>query len=142
MKLTPCSNTDIKYLPLKLGNLHNCWEIALNGVPMSNIPHHLLPGVHGGSTKHLLAYLRAQLRNCIPYTHMKLMVVGLQGRGKTTLLSVLKDIGAPLPPNVSTVGVNMSKWVLTSPNIKTRGRNNAAPLPRVSVTFVLVQCLV
>ena len=110
------SNVDIKVLPLKLGQLRNCWELILNGQTITNIPHHLIPGVsRSGSTKHLLAYLRAQHRNCIPYNRMKLMVVGLQGRGKTTLLSVLKDIGAPLPPNVSTVGVNVSEWVVPPP---------------------------
>eukprot|EP00731_Ephydatia_muelleri_P016582 Em0009g1006a len=112
-RLDISGNPDIKVLPLKLGQLRNCWELILNSLTITNIPPHLLPGVsRSGSTKHLLAYLRAQHRNCIPYNRMKLMVVGLQGRGKTTLLSVLRDISAPLPPNVSTVGVNVSEWVV------------------------------
>ena len=74
---------------------------------------------------------------------MKLMVVGLQGRGKTTLLSVLRDINAPLPPNVSTVGVNMSKWALASPNVpKAKGKGSIAAQPKVSLTFVLCAHLV
>ena len=43
------------------------------------------------------------------------MVVGLQGRGKTTLLSVLRDPTAPLPENISTVGVNVADWVVKAP---------------------------
>ena len=73
------SNSGITELPLTLGRLRNCWELTLNGLSIQNVPHHLLPGVaRGGSTKHLLAYLRAQLRHCVPYNRMKLMVVGLQ----------------------------------------------------------------
>ena len=43
------------------------------------------------------------------------MVVGLQGRGKTTLLSVLRDPTASLPENISTVGVNVADWVVKAP---------------------------
>lgn len=43
----------------------------------------------------------------------------VQGRGKTTLLSVLRDPGTALPPNVSTVGVSVHKWTVRAP----RGRN-------------------
>ena len=77
------SNPDIHLLPLTLGRLRNCWELILHGLKISNVPQHLMPGVtRGGSTKHLLAYLRAQLRNCVPYNRMKLMLVGLQVRGR------------------------------------------------------------
>ncbi len=109
------SNSDVATLPLTLGMLRNCWEITLNGVRISNAPHHLLPGSGRGSTRHLLAYLRAQLRHCVPYNRMKLMVVGLQGRGKTTLLSVLRTPNQPLPENVSTVGVVVNDWVIGPP---------------------------
>ncbi len=102
-------------LPLTLGMLRNCWEITLNGLRITNVPHHLLPGSGRGSTRHLLAYLRAQLRHCVPYNRMKLMVVGLQGRGKTTILSVLRSPGGPLPPNVSTVGVVVNDWTVQPP---------------------------
>lgn len=71
-------NPDIKTLPLNLGRLHNCWELTLHGLTLTNVPHHLMPGVRGGSAKRLLAYLRAQLRHCLPYNRMKLMAVGLQ----------------------------------------------------------------
>lgn len=115
-----CSNTDIHSLPLTLGMLRNCWEITLNGLRIANAPQHLLPGSGRGSTRHLLAYLRAQLRHCVPYNRMKLMVVGLQGRGKTTLLSVLRNPNSPLPENVSTVGVVVNDWVIQPPRSKSQ----------------------
>ena len=43
----------------------------------------------------------------------------MQGRGKTTLLSVLRDRGSTLPDNISTVGVVVNKWEC---NLQTRGR--------------------
>jgi hypothetical protein len=114
--------------------LRNCWEITLNGIRITNAPHHLLPGSgRGGSTRHLLAYLRAQLRHCVPYNHMKLMVVGLQGRGKTTLLSVLRTPGGPLPENVSTVGVVVNEWAVQPP---VAGKGKKGIQAKVCVTCV------
>ena len=113
---------------MTLGRLRNCWELNLNGLKIQNVPHHLLPGVSkGGSTKHLLAYLRAQLRHCVPYNRMKLMAVGLQGRGKTTLLSVLRNPSSPLPPNVSTVGVVMAEWVVPPPAYVMKAKKGQVP---------------
>ena len=120
------SNSDITTLPLTLGMLCNCWELTLNGLRISNAPHHLLPSSGRGSTRHLLAYLRAQLRHCVPYNRMKLMVVGLQGRGKTTLLSVLRSPNSPLPEDVSTVGVVMHDWAVSPPTSNTKGRRAQA----------------
>ena len=118
-----CSNSDITTLPLTLGMLRSCWELTINGLKITNVPIHLLPGTGRGSTRHLLAYLRAQLRHCVPYNRMKLMVVGLQGRGKTTLLSVVRNPNSPLPENVSTVGVVVNEWVV-SPPVSNRGKKH------------------
>ncbi len=118
-----CVSNAITALPLTLGSLRNCWELSLNGIRISNVPHHLLPNSGRGSTRHLLAYLRAQLRHCVPYNRMKLMVVGLQGRGKTTLLSVFRTPHSPLPDNVSTVGVVVNEWAVSPPVANTRKKN-------------------
>jgi len=90
------SNINVTELPLELGKLQNCWELSVKGLKLSNVPQHVRPGmyflflvvtliipciyadVRGGTTRQLLAYLRAQLRRCVPYNRMKLMVVGLQ----------------------------------------------------------------
>ena len=65
---------------------------------------------------------------------MKLMVVGLQGRGKTTLLSVLRDPSAPLPENISTVGVNVADWVVKAPEVLKKQKGGSV---RVSVEMLL-----
>lgn len=134
------SNPDLKILPLDLGRLHNCWELTLHGLNVTNVPHHLLPGVRGGSAKRLLAYLRAQLRHCEPYNRMKLMAVGLQGRGKTTLLSVLRNPSAQLPGNISTVGVEVAEWSLSPPSHVLKGVRKNQPLQRVSI-YILFTCV-
>ena len=51
----------------------------------------------------------------------------LQGRGKTTLLSVLRNPGAPLPENVSTVGVNVAEWVIPGTSLPPKKRGSATP---------------
>ena len=58
---------------------------------------------------------------------MKLMAVGLQGRGKTTLLSVLRNPSSPLPPNVSTVGVVMAEWVVPPPAYVMKAKKGQVP---------------
>lgn len=40
-----------------------------------------------------------------------------QGRGKTTLLSVLRNPSSSLPENVSTVGVEVAEWVVHPPAV-------------------------
>ena len=65
------------------------------------------------------------------------MVVGLQGRGKTTLLSVLRNPTAPLPGNVSTVGVEVADWTLSPPAHVLRGIKKNTPLQRV-YTYILM----
>ena len=45
----------------------------------SSVYVHSLSGVgRGASTRHLIAYLKGQLKNSRPYNRMKLMAVGLQ----------------------------------------------------------------
>ena len=76
-----------------------------------------------GSTKRLLAYLRAQLRQSVLYTRVKLMVVGLQKRGKTSLLKRLR--GQPLPTvDISTVGVDVAEWELPGSSGGGKGRKS------------------
>ena len=58
----------------------------------------------GKRTSDLLRYLKAKLRNSEPYYTMKLMIVGLANRGKTTLMHRIdKDYG--FSENTSTQGM-------------------------------------
>eukprot|EP00117_Sycon_ciliatum_P021504 scpid6936/ scgid3290/ Leucine-rich repeat serine/threonine-protein kinase 1 len=105
-------NPDLTFFLPSLGNLRNCFQIGIRGLSITNVPRELLPGSPSGNTRRALAYLRATLRQSEPYNRIKLMVVGLEARGKTSLLARLR--GEPLPSNVSTVGVKVDNWELKS----------------------------
>ncbi|XP_048583428.1 leucine-rich repeat serine/threonine-protein kinase 1 isoform X2 [Nematostella vectensis] len=102
------NNPDLRTLPPQLGNLRDCWQLRLNKLTLTELPKHVRPGTIGVRSKDTLAFLRATLRKSVPYYRMKLMVVGIQGYGKTTLLAALK--GQPLPSNLSTVGIVVDEW--------------------------------
>ncbi|XP_068741133.1 leucine-rich repeat serine/threonine-protein kinase 1-like isoform X3 [Montipora capricornis] len=108
IELDLSNNLEIRTLPPELGNLRECWQLRLNKLNLPGLPKHVRPGENGVRSKDTMAYLRATLRKSVPYYRMKLMVVGMQGRGKTTLLAALR--GQKLPPNLSTVGIVIDEW--------------------------------
>lgn len=55
-----------------------------------------------------IRYLNSKLRSARKFFRMKLMLVGNQDRGKTTLVSRLQGLEAG--HNQSTVGVDVSEW--------------------------------
>ena len=55
-----------------------------------------------------------------------------QGRGKSTLISVLRNPSAPLPSNISTVGVDVAEWVMAPPPHILKEVKKGQPLRRVS----------
>ena len=73
------------------------------------------------------------------------MAVGLQGRGKTTLLSVLRNPTSPLPANVSTVGVVMAEWVVPPPAYVVKAKKGQVPTRVCQVhvhVYILFMCIV
>jgi leucine-rich repeat kinase 2 len=83
-------NTGISSLPDEMGQLSNLWDLQLNGIKL-DIEESLL-----SNTKNLIAFLHSKLMNSVPYYRMKLVTVGVGGRGKTTLLNqLLKSKVAP-----------------------------------------------
>uniref|UniRef100_A0A7M5VAP0 non-specific serine/threonine protein kinase n=1 Tax=Clytia hemisphaerica TaxID=252671 RepID=A0A7M5VAP0_9CNID len=99
-------NTGLTFLPPKLGLLKNIWSLNLSGLDIKNVPHKF----EGLNHVKVLSFLRAKLRKSKPFNRIKLMLVGLQGRGKTTLVHAIQ--GKPPPPNISTVGIIVEQFVL------------------------------
>jgi len=65
------------------------------------------------------------------------MVVGLQGRGKTTLLSTLQG-NRPPAENVATVGISVGQWTLqptTNQGTLRRFFSSSAPTPEQEILF-------
>lgn len=86
-------NLGISSLPDEMGRLSNLWDLQLTGIKL-DLEESLL-----GNTKNIIAFLNSKLMNSVPYYRMKLVTVGLAGRGKTTLLNQLLKSKAPPSQN-------------------------------------------
>ena len=107
--LNIANNSEIVALPSELGRLKNLFDLNLEGLHDLNDP----PKGVRATTKDCIRYLSSKLRSARGFYHMKMMLVGKQEMGKTTLVARLhnnnKEIG-----NVSTVGVDVSEWKHTT----------------------------
>ena len=96
-------NPEILVLPVDLGRLAVLKQLILNGL------YHLYdpsPNICENTTT-CMSYLRSQFRRQVKYYRMKLMLVGKESVGKTTLVACLQGrqhLGG------STVGVDIGKW--------------------------------
>ncbi len=97
-------NPDILTLPAEMGRLLNLGRLNLKGLKDLNDP----PRNVQRDCRDCIRYLNSKLRCAKGFYRMKLMLVGLADRGKTTLVARLqgRDCG-----NESTVGVDVSEWV-------------------------------
>ena len=98
-------NVDILSLPVEMGWLSNLTKLGLQGLkhlsdPPQNIQRDARDGVH---------YLNSKLHSAKKFYCMKLMLVGKQDRGKTTLVTRLQG-NEIIGPNQATVGVDVSEW--------------------------------
>ena len=99
-------NPDILNLPVEMGRLTSLVLLNLDGLndindPPRNIRH---------SAKLCIAYLNQKLRSTRGYYRMKLILVGKQNMGKTTLVSRLQGQVVRESDNKSTVGIDVSEW--------------------------------
>ncbi|XP_046975207.1 leucine-rich repeat serine/threonine-protein kinase 1 [Vanessa cardui] len=124
-------NKDITDLPPQMGLLTRLWNLNTVGCSLQEP---LRSVVRGGRCRSVdvVGYLRSVLQEAKPYTRMKLMVVGVQGIGKTSLLECLRQESAihhrrkptehwakrmgnkSSRRGMSTVGVDIGAWVYES----------------------------
>ncbi|XP_055353693.1 leucine-rich repeat serine/threonine-protein kinase 1-like isoform X2 [Paramacrobiotus metropolitanus] len=83
-------NRDIADIPPQLGLLSKLWTLNANGCNLADPLKSMFESKQYKSAD-ILGYLKSLLENCQPYTRMKLMVVGLENKGKTSLLRALKS---------------------------------------------------
>ncbi|VDN03509.1 unnamed protein product [Thelazia callipaeda] len=144
-------NSGIEILPAELGLLSKLWNLSLKGCqlrdPLRNMVH-----IENYKTVDLIAYLKSVLEDSRPYTRLKLMIVGVQGIGKTSLLQQIRlegTVGKRSPQNdswskrmghtsgscgdrtakgvnISTVGVDIAEWTFEPK--KTKGEASFGPL--------------
>ena len=101
--LNIADNSEIIALPSELGRLKNLTNLNLEGLNDLHDP----PKSVRTPTTACIRYLNSRLRSSRHYYRMKMMLVGKQAMGKSTLVARLhsKEIG-----NESTVGVDVSEW--------------------------------
>uniref|UniRef100_A0A0R3RFC1 non-specific serine/threonine protein kinase n=1 Tax=Elaeophora elaphi TaxID=1147741 RepID=A0A0R3RFC1_9BILA len=94
-------NSGIETLPPELGLLSKLWNLILKGCSLRD-PLKSMVHVESYKTVDLIAYLKSVLEDSRPYTRLKLMIVGVQGIGKTSLLQQIRlegTVGKRTPPN-------------------------------------------
>ena len=85
-------NEGITELPPELGLLTRLWNLTTAGCSLQE-PLASMTASKQYKTMDIIGYLRSILEDAKPYQRMKLMVVGVQGIGKTTLLEQLRGEG-------------------------------------------------
>nr|XP_037280613.1 leucine-rich repeat serine/threonine-protein kinase 1-like [Rhipicephalus microplus] len=128
-------NPGIIELPPQLGLLSKLWNLNLRGCSLHEPLASMVRSTRYRTTD-LVGYLKSILQDARPYARMKLMIVGVQGIGKTSLLEQLRQEGTgsyrKRPPEhwgkrvghrglglktprgvmLSTVGVDLGDWTL------------------------------
>ena len=97
-------NPDILSLPSEMGRLTNLTQLNLKGLKDLNDP----PRKVQKECRDCIRYLNSKLRCAKGFYRMKLMLVGLANRGKTTLVARLQGRDCGDEP---TIGVDMSEWL-------------------------------
>ncbi|KZC04554.1 Leucine-rich repeat serine/threonine-protein kinase 1 [Dufourea novaeangliae] len=137
-------NTDIIELPPQMGLLSRLWNLNTQGCRLQE-PLKTMIDSKKYKTMDVIGYLKSILEDAKPYARMKLMIVGIQGIGKTSLLEQLRQEGEV--PNkkkasehwakrmgnkninaktargttISTVGVDIGDWIYEK---KMRGQSS------------------
>ena len=83
-------NAKINDLPPEMGLLYKLWNLNTGGCNLQE-PLLTLTSSKSYKTSDVIGYLRSVLENSKQYARLKLMVVGIAGIGKTTLLELLRQ---------------------------------------------------
>ncbi len=90
--LNVSGNPKITELPPQMGLLQKLWNLNTRGCSLQE-PLASMMASKAYKTADIIGYLRSILENSKPYARLKLMVVGVQGIGKTSLLEILRQEG-------------------------------------------------
>lgn len=93
----------ITELPPQMGLLSRLWNLNTRGCSLQD-PLKFMIESKKYKTMDIIGYLKSVLEDAKPYARMKLMIVGVQGIGKTSLLEQLRQEGSTRKrPEVSEV---------------------------------------
>ena len=112
--LTALETLDVSYnqldtLPLELGALELLKELKVKGNPLKSFPDESLVE---RTTEDILSFLKRLPEQNIPWKRVKVVVLGRENVGKTTLVkSMISEMDpSSTRPNVSTEGIEISTW--------------------------------
>ncbi|CAB3385193.1 Hypothetical predicted protein [Cloeon dipterum] len=141
-------NPDINELPPQMGLLSRLWNLNTNGCSLQE-PLKSMIESKKYKTMDVIGYLKSVLEDAKPYARIKLMIVGVQGIGKTSLLEQLRmeghgsykkkpvehwakrmgnkniNVKTSRGTNMSTVGVDIGDWVYEK---RGRSQNSFGPV--------------
>lgn len=101
-----CLFLDINELPPQMGLLSRLWNLNTRGTNLQD-PLKSMIESKKYKTMDIIGYLKSVLEDAKPYARMKLMIVGVQGIGKTSLLDQLRQEGVTRRrPEVSFIVAN------------------------------------
>jgi len=83
---------DVTELPPQMGLLSRLWNLNTRGCSLQE-PLKSMIDSNKYKTMDVIGYLKSVLEDAKPYARMKLMIVGVQGIGKTSLLDQLRQEG-------------------------------------------------
>lgn len=106
------SHNPFSIFPDEIGKLKKIFELPLDGLKLKHDPASMK-----GRPQDIITYFRSKLKHAVPYRRIKLMLVGLGGRGKSSLLRQLANLKHP-SHNLATVGIELHDWELKPPKIK------------------------
>ncbi|XP_065658516.1 uncharacterized protein LOC136083035 [Hydra vulgaris] len=99
-------NVDIHSLPVSMGKLSKLTQLDLDGLTIID------PPSEKKTSKEILNLLIGKLRYSKPYYNMKLMIIGCQQQGKTTLLKRLKGDNK-FNLDISTQGIDIEEVIIS-----------------------------
>ncbi|KOC64475.1 Leucine-rich repeat serine/threonine-protein kinase 1 [Habropoda laboriosa] len=118
-------NSDIVELPPQMGLLSRLWNLNTQGCRLQE-PLKTMIESKKYKTMDVIGYLKSILEDAKPYARMKLMIVGIQGIGKTSLLEQLRQEGeVPSKKKSSEHWAKRMDWIYEK---KVRGQSSHGPV--------------
>ncbi|CAD6186430.1 unnamed protein product [Caenorhabditis auriculariae] len=105
------NNTNIKELPPDLGMLSRLWSLSLKGCSLKE-PLESMVNVENCKTVEIVAYLKTILEESKTYHHLRLMILGSDQVGKTTVWDGLRNeaVQKRQPASSETGVVRVAEW--------------------------------